>query len=277
MNTIADTLDRARRKIDASEARILLCHVLGCSATWLVAHDEETIDLPRLQHFIALVDRRCVGEPIAYLIGFREFYGRAFAVAPGVLIPRPETELLIDIPRSKFDPETSLRILDLGTGSGCIALTLSLELPKAHVVAADVSEDALLVARKNAERLGVDGRVKLIQSDWFSALDGERFDLIVSNPPYIATADDHLSQGDLRFEPRIALASGTDGLGDIRHIVANAHAHLRPGGLILVEHGYDQAERIAVLLSARGFCDIEQHLDIAGLVRISGARSRATI
>ena len=230
-----------------------------------------------MQHFLALVDRRCVGEPIAYLIGFREFYGRAFAVAPGVLIPRPETELLIDIPRSKFDPETSLRILDLGTGSGCIALTLSLELPKAHVVAADVSEDALLVARKNAERLGVGGRVKLIQSDWFSALGGERFDLIVSNPPYIATADDHLSQGDLRFEPRIALVSGADGLGDIRHIVANAHAHLRPGGLILVEHGYDQAERIAVLLSARGFCDIEQYLDIAGLVRISGARSRVTI
>lgn len=272
VNTVAGALAEARRKIGATDARVLLCHVLGCSATWIVAHDGEAIDPQRLSQFHALVDRRSNGEPIAYLTGFREFYGRDFAVAPGVLIPRPETELLIDIPRSKLDTQMSLRILDLGTGSGCIALTLSLELPAAEVVATDISEEALSVARKNAGRLGVGDRVKLIRSDWFSALDDERFDLIVSNPPYIAAADDHLSQGDLRFEPLGALASGADGLDAIRCIVENADSHLRPGGLILIEHGYDQAERVATLLKTSGLCSIEQYRDIAGVLRVSGAQ-----
>ena len=275
MTTVMTTLAAAREKLPASEARLLLGHVLARPAAWLIAHDDEVIGEDALLRFASLVARRKGGEPVAYLVGYREFYGREFGVSPEVLIPRPETELLVDIVLGKgvgagATVKSAARTLDLGTGSGCIAITLALEIPSAQVSAVDASDDALRVARKNAERLGAS--LRLLQSDWFESLSGESFDLIVANPPYIAEGDPHLAAGDLRHEPRQALASGVDGLDAIRRIVTAAPRHLRPGGQLWLEHGYDQANAVHELLAAAGLRDIEQHRDVAGIVRVSGGR-----
>ncbi len=279
MTTIASALAAARTKLPANEARLLLGHVTARPAAWLMAHDDEVLDEDAMLRFASLVARRKGGEPVAYLLGYREFYGREFAVSPAVLIPRPETEMLVDLAlATKVGADDTAgsvatsapRILDLGTGSGCIAITLALEIPSAQVCAVDASEAALLVAGKNAERLGAS--VRLLQSDWFGSLSGESFDLIVANPPYIAERDPHLGVEDLRYEPRPALASGVDGLDAIRRIVADAPAHLLAGGQLWLEHGYDQAVAVRELLAAAGLCDIEQHRDVAGIVRVSGGR-----
>lgn len=268
MTTIAAALAVARQAIPSSEARLLLRHLLDRPAAWLEAHRDEALDVAVAARLAALVARRAAGEPIAYLVGSREFYGRDFAVGPAVLIPRPETELLVDLAKEALAALEAPRILDLGTGSGCVAITLALELPHAEVWALDVSVAALAVARSNAERLSA--RLRLLASDWFEAIADQRFDLIVGNPPYIAAGDAHLAQGDLRFEPALALACGSDGLDAIRHIVAGAPAHLHAGGVLLFEHGYDQAAAIAELLQAAGYADIGQHRDLAGIVRVSG-------
>ena len=279
MTTVAMALAAARTKLPANEARLLLGHVTARPAAWLMAHDDEVLDEDAMLRFASLVARRKGGEPVAYLLGYREFYGREFAVSPAVLIPRPETEMLVDMAlATKVGADDTAgsvatsapRILDLGTGSGCIAITLALEIPSAQVCAVDASEAALLVAGKNAERLGAS--VRLLQSDWFGSLSGESFDLIVANPPYIAERDPHLGVEDLRYEPRPALASGVDGLDAIRRIVADAPAHLLAGGQLWLEHGYDQAVAVRELLAAAGLCDIEQHRDVAGIVRVSGGR-----
>jgi len=279
MSTVAAALAAARAKLPASEARLLLGHVLGRPAAWLIVHDDEALDEAALLAFASLVARRVGGEPVAYLQGHREFFGREFAVSPAVLIPRPETELLVEIALARMQPGigpqkvgagAAARILDLGTGSGCIAVTLALEILQAQVTAVDASAAALGVAQENAERLGA--QVRLLQSHWFDRLGGERFDLIVANPPYIAAADPHLLAGDLRHEPAAALASGTDGLDAIRRIVAAAPAHLAAGGRLLLEHGYDQGAAVRELLKAAGFADIEQHRDLAGILRVSGGR-----
>ena len=271
MSSIAAALARTRQSIPVAEARLLLRHLLNQGAAWLEAHRDEALDAAVADALAALVARRAGGEPIAYLVGRREFYGRDFAVAPAVLIPRPETELLVDLAKAAAAAVPAPRILDLGTGSGCLAVTLALELPGAEVTALDASSDALAVARHNADRLAA--RVCFIHSDWFAALAGRRFDLIVANPPYIADGDPHLAAGDLRFEPASALASGSDGLAAIRRIVAAAPAHLQPGGRLLFEHGYDQATAAAALLHAAGYAAIEQHRDLAGIVRVSGGRA----
>jgi release factor glutamine methyltransferase len=279
MTTVAMALAAARTKLPANEARLLLGHVTARPAAWLMAHDDDVLDEDAVLRFASLVARRKGGEPVAYLLGYREFYGREFAVSPAVLIPRPETEMLVDMAlATKVGADDTAgsvatsapRILDLGTGSGCIAITLALEIPSAQVCAVDASEAALLVAGKNAERLGAS--VRLLQSDWFGSLSGESFDLIVANPPYIAERDPHLGVEDLRYEPRPALASGVDGLDAIRRIVADAPAHLLAGGQLWLEHGYDQAVAVRELLAAAGLCDIEQHRDVAGIVRVSGGR-----
>jgi release factor glutamine methyltransferase len=273
MTTVAAALAAARAKLPASEARLLLGHVLGKPAAWLITHDADVLDEDVLLGFASLVARRAGGEPVAYLAGFREFFGREFEVSPAVLIPRPETELLVDVVlKSGVGAGVTATILDLGTGSGCIAITLALERPQARVAAVDASEAALHIARKNAERLGA--RLRLLQSDWFAALAGERFDLIVANPPYIAAGDPHLAAGDLRHEPSTALSSGADGLDDIRRIIAATPAHLAPGGQLWLEHGYDQAEAVRELLKAADLAGIEQHRDLAGIVRVSGGRLR---
>ncbi len=275
MSTIAAALAAARPKLAAGEARLLLGHVLNKSTAWLIAHDDEALDEDALLRFASLVARRAGGEPVAYLVGQREFFGRAFAVSAAVLIPRPETELLVELALAKVgDGDTAAqatRVLDLGTGSGCIAITLALEQAALQVTAIDASAAALAVAKTNAGRLGA--TLRLLRSDWFAALAGEQFDLIVANPPYIAAADSHLAAGDLRHEPAAALASGADGLADLRRIIAEAPPHLAPGGRLLLEHGYDQAEAVCDLLEQAGLIDIEQHQDLAGIVRVSGGRT----
>lgn len=270
MTTVAAALAAARAKLPASEARLLLGHILNRPSVWLMAHDEAVVDEGPLLAFASLAARRAGGEPVAYLVGSREFFGRDFAVAPSVLIPRPETELLVETAMQKVGVGGTARILDLGTGSGCIAITLALEIPQAEVTAVDASQAALAVAQDNATRHGAG--LRLLQSDWFAAVPGERFDLIVANPPYIATADPHLAAGDLRHEPLQALASGPDGLDAIRRIIAGASAHLVAGGQIWLEHGYDQAAQVRDLLTAAGLIDVDQARDMAGIVRVSGAR-----
>ncbi len=268
--TIGHALSAAREMISPAEARLLLRHVLGCSAAWIEAHRDDTLPLDQAQAFSLLLGRRGAGEPVAYILGRREFYGRDFEVSPAVLIPRPETELLVDLAVARLRGMQAPRILDLGTGSGCIAVSLALEIPGAEVVAVDVSTAALAVAEGNAEKHGA--RVLLAQSNWFSDLAEEYFDLIVSNPPYISAGDSHLYLGDLRFEPPFALASGDDGLDAIRRICVEAPEHLLPGGSLMFEHGYDQAEAVGNLLVQGGYTGIEQHRDLAGIVRVSGGR-----
>ncbi len=270
MTRVAGALEQARERIPGTEARQLLSHVLGRSHAWLAAHSDEALAAPSAAQFADLIVRRAEGEPIAYLLGSREFYGRSFAVTQEVLIPRPETELLVDLGIVKIGARRVAEVLDLGTGSGCLAITLALEIPTARITAAELSPTAVALARRNAERL--EAVVQVIESDWFSALAEKAFDLIVANPPYIADQDPHLGAGDLRFEPELALSSGPDGLAAIRIIIREAPGHLSPGGWLFIEHGYDQAEAVAALLQAAAFLDIEQHRDLAGIIRVSGGR-----
>ena len=265
---IGEALAAARTQIPPGEARLLLGHVLQQPAAWLEIHRDDCLTTEAATRYSTLVGRRAAGEPVAYLLGKREFYGRDFSVSPAVLIPRPETELLVDIACEKVGAGSTACILDLGTGSGCIAITLALELPGAQVTACDVSSAALELARENARRLGA--AVDFVASDWFSALSPRRHDLIVANPPYVAAGDPHLRAGDLRHEPIDALTDHADGLMAIRRIVADAGHWLRPGGWLLMEHGYDQAEAVLGLLHAEGFASVEQHKDLAGITRVSG-------
>jgi len=269
MTTVAAALAAARAKLPPNEARLLLGHVLQQAPAWLLAHDDESLDEDALLSFASLVARRAGGEPVAYLLGYREFFGRRFAVNPAVLIPRPETELIVELATARVGADGSATILDLGTGSGCIAITLALELPLARVTAVDSSAEALRIAAANSLSLGTS--VRLVQSDWFSGLTGEKFDLIVSNPPYIASGDSHLLIGDLRHEPPQALASGADGLDAIRRIVTTAARHLSPNGYLLIEHGFDQAQAVRDLLCAAGYSGLGVYPDIAGIPRVTGA------
>ena len=265
--TIAQAL--AASALDATDARVLLRHALGVDAVYLIAHAGDAMNAAQHERFITLVARRRAGEPVAYITGTREFYGLEFAATPAVLIPRPETELLVEWALQRFAPEAQSRVLDLGTGSGCIAISIAHERQRADVCAVDCSEAALEVARSNAQRHRI-GNVTFLHSDWFAALGTQRFDCIVSNPPYIAAGDAHLAQGDLRFEPARALASGTDGLDAIRLIVAQAPQYLQAGGWLAFEHGYDQAARCRQLLQEAGFTQVFSQRDLAGIERISG-------
>lgn len=250
------------------EARLLLERVLGKTRAWLIAHADEAPGTEAEQAFAALAERRRQGEPIAYILGKREFYGVEFGVTRAVLIPRPETELLVELSLERIPENAAVRVLDLGTGSGAIAVTLAKARPQARLTAVDVDYAALAVARANASRHGVS--VRFFCGDWFGALSGETFDLIVSNPPYVTAADPHLAMGDLRFEPQRALVGGADGLDCIRAIVARAGAHLRPGAWLLFEHGYDQAEASLALLQAQGYREVQSWPDLAGIPRVSG-------
>lgn len=269
--TVGAALAAARGRIPAGEARLFLREILGVSAARIAAYPEDTLTPAQAERFADLLARRAAGEPVAYLMGVREFYGRDFKVGPAVLIPRPETELIVDLVRERVPAGAAPAILDLGTGSGALAVTLALELPSATVAAVDFSSAALGVARANAEALGA--RVRFVESDWFAALEvGERFGVIVSNPPYVADGDPHLAEGDVRFEPASALASGPAGLDDIVRIVAAAPAFLTPGGWLLLEHGYDQAAAVRELLLAGGFVEVASARDLAGIERITLGR-----
>lgn len=267
--TVAEALVLARARVPASEASLLLAEASGQSRAWLIAHDTDPLLDEVADRFEAWVARRAAGEPVAYILGWREFYGRRFAVGPAVLIPRPETELLVEEGLAAIKDVPQPRILDLGTGSGCIAISLALARPDAQVWAVDFSIDALEIARANAAALGA--QIEFVHSDWATDLSARDFDLIVSNPPYIAPDDAHLAQGDLRFEPRTALAAADAGLADLRQIVDVAGGLLKSGGMLLCEHGWDQAGMVREVLVGKGFCPV-QFRDLAGIVRVSGGR-----
>lgn len=266
--TVALSLDLRDARLDA---RVLAAHVLGVEAAWLVAHDTDAVSEIHQHTYENLVLRRIAGEPVAYLTGVREFYGRAFQVTPAVLIPRPDTELLIELALQRLPAEQPLRVLDLGTGSGCIAISLAKERPCARVTAVDRMADALAIAQANA--VTHQASVEWLLGDWFSPLTGRQFDLIVSNPPYIAENDPHLAQGDVRSEPGTALVSGPMGLDDIRQIIIKARAHLAPGGQLLLEHGYNQDAAVRALLNTAGYRATESWRDLSDTPRVSGGVS----
>ena len=303
--TIKTTLTSAATLLNTEEAalevQLLLQHVLNVNRAWLIVHDNDALQANIHAVFEALLKRRLNGEPIAYILGYREFYGLKLKVTAETLIPRADTETLVEAALARIptqnpnrpslrakrsnlktknsdeiasSPSSSQRqtsVLDLGTGTGAIALAIAKHRPQSLVTAIDVSEKALSVAQENAETLGI-VNIHFIHSDWFGVLNAQRFDVIVSNPPYIETNDTHLKQGDLRFEPISALASGMDGLDDIREIIDSAALHLNPHGWLLLEHGYNQAETVAKLLMRAGFAEISHALDLAGIQRVTLGR-----
>jgi release factor glutamine methyltransferase len=273
--TAAQKLLAETLKLDAREARLearlLMQAALGKDHAWLLAHEHDHFDAPALTLFTTALERRLKGEPIAYILGKREFYGLELQVSPDTLIPRPDTETLVEATLQQIAPDASCEVLDLGTGSGAIALAIAAARPRAAVTAVDASAAALKIASSNAAALKI-GNVRFICSHWFANLPGQTFELIVSNPPYIRSTDEHLRQGDLRFEPLSALASGVDGLDDIRQIVAAAPQHLRPCGWLLLEHGYDQSAQVADIMRREGFVEITHHTDLAGILRVTAAR-----
>lgn len=252
------------------DTQLLLLHAVGrpeAGRAWLLAHDTDAMDPEAHAHFMALCQRRLAGEPVAYLTGCKEFYGLALQVDARVLDPRPDTETLVDWALETMAPLPAPRVADLGTGSGAIALALQSQRPTAQVLAVDASADALAVAQANAQRLGLPVQFEL--GNWLNGVGG-LFDAIVSNPPYIASADPHLAA--LTHEPLQALASGADGLHDIRAIVRQAPAYLVQGGWLLLEHGHDQAEAVGALLTAEGFVQVQSRNDLAGIARCTGGR-----
>ena len=260
------------------ENRILLMHALQLTRIQLITQDERSIDARQAQQLSDLFRRRLLGEPIAYIIGQREFYGLQLEVTPDVLIPRPETELLVELALQYLpsDPRQALSVLDLGTGSGAIAIAIAHSRPDLAVTALDVSSAALTVAGRNAARhLQLEhGPFRLLQSNWYDALDKQQFDIIVANPPYIVAGDRHLAEGDLRFEPQDALTDHADGLSALRNIVDGAGHHLKNGGWLLMEHGYDQAPAVRSLLQVQQFEAVQSWQDLAGIERVSGGRLR---
>lgn len=271
MLTLKAALEEASAAIGRTDAQVLMAHLLGVSRAYLVANPMRVLTESEDARVDMAVAQRSMGHPVAYLVGTREFYSRDFAVGPGVLIPRPETEVLVEVALAKILPREAPAILDLGTGSGAIAVTLACERPDAAVVATDESEAALEAARANAAALGCQSRIEFAAGSWYGPVEGRRFDLVVANPPYIAAQDPHLSQGDLRFEPAGALTDGSpDGLASIRAIVAGARAHLNPGGWLLLEHGYDQSDAVRELLLEAGIENRVSIPDLAGIPRVAG-------
>lgn len=265
-------LRQARAQLAPGEAELLLMHVLGCSHGWLYAHGSDVLAADAAGRFDELARRRVAGEPVAYLTGRRGFWTLDLQVGPQTLIPRPETELLVELALERLPAGASCRVADLGTGSGAIALAIASERPSAGVVATDASLTALEVARANAAALGL-SRVEFRGGDWFAPLAGERFDLVASNPPYIAAGDPHLARGDLRHEPVSALASGPEGLDDLRTLIAAAPAYLHPGGWLLLEHGHDQGPAVRALLRQAGFGEVATAVDLEGRDRVSLGRA----
>lgn len=254
-----------------SEVELLLAHALGTSRSWLYAWPEHVPTPAQQARFAELVEARVRGEPVAYLLGEREFWSLRLVVTPAVLIPRADTEVLVEQALARLPAATALQVADLGTGSGAVALAIASERAQARVLATDASPAALALARRNAHDLRL-ANVEFAQGDWCAALGTRQFDLIASNPPYIAEGDPHLLQGDLRFEPRAALGSGPDGLDAIRAIVAQAPRHLLADGWLLLEHGFDQATAVRALLADAGYREIGSARDHAGHERVSGAR-----
>ena len=278
MNDVRTLLTAAARTLPGAEARreaeLLLAHALQRPLAWLYAHADDAVDAASSAAFTALAQRRAAGEPVAYLTGARAFWTLDLEVGPSVLIPRAETERLVELALERLPEDTAVRVADLGTGSGAIALAIARERPCAQVLATDASAAALAVARSNAARLGL-ANIGFARGDWCAALGAAAFDLIVSNPPYIAADDPHLAVGDLRFEPAVALVAGDDGLAAIRTIARDAIVHLRPGGWLLLEHGWEQGSAVRDLLAAAGYIEVASERDLEDRERVSlGRRPR---
>ncbi|HEX4780739.1 MAG TPA: peptide chain release factor N(5)-glutamine methyltransferase [Usitatibacter sp.] len=271
MHTVKVVLEELMLRMDRIDAQVIMAHVLGVNRAWIAANPMRILSESEDAKIDMLAAQREMGEPVAYLLNVREFYGRDFMVNRSVLIPRPETETLVEAALPRLAPRATC--LDLGTGSGAIAVTLACQRPEASVVATDTSAEALGVARANAGRHHCEGRIEFLHGSWYAPLAGRHFDLVVSNPPYVAGKDPHLGQGDLRFEPVPALTDASpDGLDSIRAVVAGAPAHLVAGGWLLFEHGYDQAPAARGLLEAAGFTDIVSLPDLAGIPRVAGGK-----
>jgi release factor glutamine methyltransferase len=282
VNSVGEALRIAAQQIEKFDAQYLLSTLLGVSRASLIAHTERSLTNDEAALFSSQLSARASGVPVAQIIGKREFYGRDFAINAHVLIPRPETELLITLALagilSNKLPKTSadIRVCDLGTGSGAIAVTLACEAPQCDVTAVDISPLALALAQQNA--LQLNAKVNFIQSNWYNALSEQTFHLIVANPPYIAKNDPHLSEGDLRFEPLIALTDESeDGLSSIRTIVNHAPQYLVDGGMLMIEHGYDQAELAREIFIAAGFTDVKSVNDLAGIARVTHGKCRQAV
>ena len=274
MTSVADALVQARALgIDRLDAQLLLGHQMGRPRSWLIAHGDDALVDADAQAYQQLLQRRAGGEPLAYLVGEREFHGLMLTVTPAVLVPRPDTECLVDWALALMAPQAAPRVLDLGTGSGAIALALAYRQPGAHLTATDCSAEALVVARANAARHGLS--VHFLQANWWDGVPGSPFDLVVSNPPYIAGDDPHLAA--LGYEPRLALTPGGDGLDALRCIVAGTPTRLRPGGWLLLEHGYDQGADVRHLLQQAGFVEVQTRTDLAGVDRCTGGRLPAPL
>ncbi|HTP47717.1 MAG TPA: peptide chain release factor N(5)-glutamine methyltransferase [Casimicrobiaceae bacterium] len=255
------------------EAKILLAHVLARDRAWISAHGDAPLMREEAKRFEELARRRLAGEPVAYLTGRREFFGLELEITPDVLIPRPETELLVEKALAWIPAESAVSVLDLGCGSGAVALAIAHERPHARVLGADVAPAAVALAMRNAERLAI-ANARFIEADWFSGVPGEAFELIVANPPYVAEDDPHLAQGDLRFEPPAALSPGADALAAIRTIVSGARNYLAAEGVLALEHGHDQAPAVQELLAGAGFSDGSSARDLAGIFRVTWGWSR---
>lgn len=269
--TIGELLRKAADGVDRVDARWLLQNMLNVDAAFLIAHAELLLSVEQVVHFQRLLARRIAGEPVAYLTGKRGFYDLVFEVTPDVLIPRPETELLVEVALSKIPLGRRCNILDLGTGSGAIAVTIARHRPDACITAVDLSPSALAVARRNAEKYSVEN-VVFVEADWFTGFTDEKFDVIVANPPYIAEGDPHLEGDGLRFEPSIALVASNNGLNCIHTIIAQAPGYLKYSGWLIFEHGYDQADISRKLLDKAGFFHIFTRPDLSETDRVTGGQ-----
>lgn len=270
--TIRQALVEATHRLgDRIDAEILLSYVLDKPRSWLIAHANDTLSPDHAAAYALLLEQREAGEPVAYITGRRGFWSLDLEVTPATLIPRPETELLVELALERMPIDQLSGVLDLGTGSGAIALAIARERPAAQVTATDASSDAIVVAQRNARRHHI-GNISFVHGDWFAPLGDKRFDVIVSNPPYIESNDPHLQQGDLRFEPMSALASGADGLDDIRRIIRDAGLHLTPGGWLLFEHGWQQGDAARALLRDAGFVELSTVRDLEDRDRVTLGR-----
>jgi release factor glutamine methyltransferase len=269
MHTVKAALEELMTQMDRTDAVVIMAEVLGVNRAWIAANPMKILTESQDAQIDMLGAQRAMGRPVAYLLNRREFYGRDFALDSAVLIPRPETETLVEAALARMGPKDTF--LELGTGSGAIAVTLACQRPEASGVATDSSAAALRVARGNAGRHHCEGRIEFLPGSWYEPVAGRRFDLVVSNPPYVAAGDPHLAQGDLRFEPAEALTDGSpDGLASIRAIAAGGPGHLKPGGWLLLEHGYDQADAVRDILAAAGFERLVSLPDLAGIARVAG-------
>ncbi|WP_233841147.1 peptide chain release factor N(5)-glutamine methyltransferase [Dyella sp. 2HG41-7] len=272
MLDVRSALTEASRRLDSRvDAEVLLAYALSKPRSWLIAHATDALSTEHMSAYALLIEQREAGEPVAYITGRRGFWSLDLEVTPDTLIPRPETELLVELALERVPMDGACNVLDLGTGSGAIALAIARERPNAAIVATDVNAETLAVAQRNARRHHF-GNVSFVHGDWFAPLSDRRFDVIVSNPPYIESADPHLEQGDLRFEPMGALASGADGLDDIRRIIRGAHLHLVPGGWLLFEHGWNQGDAVRALLGGAGFVELSTARDLEQRDRVSLGR-----